>query len=51
MVYVRYFWQGIHQIYSHIQCINTVLANFREAVCFALCLVQIKAEACAWKCV
>ena len=26
-VYIRYFWQGNHQIYGHIQCIYTVLAN------------------------
>ena len=26
-VHVRYFWQGNHQIYGHIQCIYTVLAN------------------------
>jgi hypothetical protein len=26
-VYVRYFWQGNHQIYGHIRCIYTVLAN------------------------
>ena len=26
-VYIRYFWQGIHQIYGHIRCIYTVLAN------------------------
>ena len=26
-VYVRYFWQEIHQIYGHIRCIHTVLAN------------------------
>jgi len=26
-VYVRYFWQGKHQIYGHIRCIYTVLAN------------------------
>jgi len=25
--YIRYFWQGIHQIYGHIRCIYTVLAN------------------------
>jgi len=24
-VYKRYFWQGYHQIYGHIQCIYTVL--------------------------
>ena len=26
-VHVRYFWQGNHQIYGHIRCIYTVLAN------------------------
>jgi len=26
-VYTRYFWQGNHQIYGHIRCIYTVLAN------------------------
>jgi len=26
-VYIRYFWQGKHQIYGHIWCIYTVLAN------------------------
>jgi len=26
-VYIRYFWQGNHQIYGHIWCIYTVLAN------------------------
>ena len=26
-VYVRYFWQENHQIYGHIRCIYTVLAN------------------------
>jgi hypothetical protein len=27
MVFMRYFWQGTHQIYGHIRCIYTVLAN------------------------
>ena len=27
MVYIRYFWQGNHQIYGHVWCIYTVLAN------------------------
>jgi len=27
MVYIRYFWQVNHQIYGHIRCIYTVLAN------------------------
>jgi hypothetical protein len=26
-VYIRYVWQGNHQIYGHIRCIYTVLAN------------------------
>jgi len=26
-IYIRYFWQGNHQIYGHIRCIFTVLAN------------------------
>jgi hypothetical protein len=26
-VNIRYFWQGNHQIYGHIRCIYTVLAN------------------------
>ena len=30
-VNIRYFWQGNHQIYGHIQCIYTVLANPNHA--------------------
>jgi hypothetical protein len=26
-VYIRYFWQGNHQIYGHIRCIYLVLVN------------------------
>ena len=26
-IYTRCFWQGDHQIYGHIQCIYTILAN------------------------
>ena len=26
-MYIRYFWQGHHQIYGHIRFIYTVLAN------------------------
>jgi hypothetical protein len=26
-VYIRFVWQGNHQIHGHIQCIYTVLAN------------------------
>jgi len=29
-VHIRYFWQGNHQIYGHIRCIYTVLANPRH---------------------
>jgi len=25
--YIRYSWQGYHQMYGHIRCIYTVLAN------------------------
>ena len=31
--YTRYFWQGNHQIYGHIRCICTVLANPACAWC------------------
>jgi len=30
-VYIRFFWQGNHQIYGHIRCIYTVLANPNNA--------------------
>ena len=30
-VYIWYFWQENHQIYVHIRCIYTVLANPRYA--------------------
>jgi len=26
-LYIRYVWQGNHQIYGHIRCVNTILAN------------------------
>ena len=26
-VYVRYFWQGNYQIYGHVRCVYTMLAN------------------------
>jgi len=32
-VYIRYFWQGNHQIYGHIRCIYLVLANPTYFVC------------------
>ena len=36
-VFVRYFWQGNHQIYVHIRCIYTVLAN-------PMCLLECEAK-------
>jgi hypothetical protein len=32
-VYIRYFWQGNHQIYGHIRCMYTVLANPTYVAC------------------
>jgi hypothetical protein len=32
-VYMQYFWQGPHQIYGHIRCIHTILANPKHVVC------------------
>ena len=32
-MYIRYFWQGTHQIYGHIRCIYKVLANFIICKC------------------
>ena len=37
-VYIRCFWQENHQIYGHIRCIYTVLANPINAL-FNLCVV------------
>ena len=34
-VYIRYFMQGNHQIYGHIRCIYTVLANPTHMHCRA----------------
>jgi hypothetical protein len=34
-VFVRYCWQENHQIYGHIRCIYTVLANPRYVRCHA----------------
>ena len=28
-MYIRYFWQGRHQLYGHIRCVYTVLVNPR----------------------
>jgi len=42
-VYVRCFWQGNDQIYSHIRCIYTVLASPSDVVMLALsCYLQKK---------
>jgi hypothetical protein len=39
-VYIRYFWQGNHQIYGHIRRICTVLANPRHLTRMAcLCIM------------
>jgi hypothetical protein len=32
-VYIRYFWQGNYQIYGHIRCMYTVLANPTHTFC------------------
>jgi hypothetical protein len=47
-VYVRYFWQGNHQIYGYIWCIYTALANPRHAAsitfvgCGCACEVMVQ---------
>jgi hypothetical protein len=43
-VYIRWFWQGNHQIYGHIRCIYTVLANPMH-VCFSCCLPSLQITA------
>ena len=35
-VYIRYFWQGKHQIYGLIGCVYTVLANPMHETCLCL---------------
>jgi len=30
-VYIRYFWQGYHQIYGHVRCLYTVLADLNHS--------------------
>jgi len=40
-VYIRYFWQGNHQIYGHIRCIYTVLAN---PIYTPLCELQVRVQ-------
>ena len=36
MVYIRYFWQGNHQIYSHILCVNTRDVSYSVFVYYAV---------------
>ena len=38
-LYLRYFWQGYHQLYGHIRCIYTVLANPRYTPYMTVVLV------------
>jgi len=46
-VYIRHFWQGNYQIYGHIRCIYTVLANPIHARGLALVTVYTSnAEGC-----
>jgi len=48
-VYIRYSWQGNHQIYGHIRCLYTVLIHNPTRVCFlqAVGLVNIEcSDAC-----
>jgi hypothetical protein len=33
-VYIQYFWQGNRQIYGHIRCVYTVLANPKYAALY-----------------
>ena len=37
-VYIRYFWQGYHQLYGFIRCICTVLANPTYDACVCVCV-------------
>jgi len=43
-VHIRYFWQGNHQIYGHIRCIYTVLANPNYMVIYKICLHMVLAN-------
>jgi hypothetical protein len=53
-VYIRYFWQGNHQIYGHIRSIYTVLANLKHISVTAfrsigtLYYLRIPFTTCAW---
>ena len=54
-VYIRYFGQGNHQIYGHIRCIYTVLANptyvFMYLCVFVCACVRACVRACVCECV
>jgi len=43
-VYIRYFWQGNHQIYGHIRCIYTVLANPTHVTVFLMSDFKVHVE-------
>ena len=47
-VYIRYFWLGNHQIYGHIRCIYTVLANSRNVVYTYITLTRNSYFCCKW---
>ena len=46
-VYIRYSWQGNHQIYGHIRCIYTVLADPTNL----LCVGQRQCQASTYRCI
>ena len=48
-VYIRYIWQGNHQIYGHIRCIYTVLANpmYVPYLCMAMADLSHDTTSCA----
>ena len=52
-VYIRCFWQENHQIYGHIRCIYTVLANPKHVLCNLQvsppCALPSKANSTCWK--
>ena len=45
-MYIRYLWQGNHQIYGHIRCIYTVLANPKHCLCATFKLFVTRVEPC-----
>ena len=48
-IYILYFWQGNHQIYGHIRCIYTVLANPTHKQGLAAC-ISARTFAAAFTC-